>query len=218
MFTPQCLLCHRPAPKALCALCSAQVSALVHSRTEPLRRVPGTLVPIYSFASYHGVVRDLVRIAKGLRLERSELLDPWLWLAASRLGDSLLGLRPSLIVPLPEPRYGLDSRRRLARDFAQLLASQLQVPCHAQLLRHAWPLKSYFRTPQKERRRVMRVLEPPDFCVPRSSGALPEGERIVIVDDVCTTGETLRAAIKALSTQGITVSAAALLADTPSYG
>ncbi len=209
-----CVLCQKPSKNPLCQKCRVESTTLIHTRHEYPRLVPGTKIPLFSFSSYHGKVKELIHIAKSPRQEYSALVDPWLWLASQRLCSMIRVHQPQIIVPLPERRFGLDSRRRLARDFAQLLASQLGKPCSHDFLGYRNPFQEYLGEPQKLKTRWQRQTSPPQFSI---RNAPRERLRVLLVDDVCTTGESLRAAIKPLQLAGFQVSGAALLADTPAY-
>lgn len=213
----QCILCESSTRELVCLICQCETRALIHSRHELDRTIPGTSIPLFSFASYHGKMRKLVQIAKSQRIERSALVDEWLFFAAHRISESLRDLNFDLVVPIPERRFGWDSRRLLAQDLGYLIGSQLEIPCDTLLLKHSTVFKKYFWTPQKDRNRRERQLFAPSFGL-RGKGKLSRPLDIILVDDVCTTGQSLRAAIKPLQDAGFRVSAAALLADTPSYG
>lgn len=209
-----CLLCQKSSQPLLCARCERETLLLIHTRHLRDRKIPGTAVPLHSFVSYEGKVRDLIQIAKGTRLEKSQLLDPWLAWAAERMAESVRAAGSiDLVVPIPDRRFAFDGRRRLTHDLAQLIASWLQVPCMTSLLGYQNIWHEFLGKPQKEKNRWQRLLEAPSFATQRHS--LRVGSRLLLVDDVCTTGGSLRAAMDSLRRAGLEITAAAALADTP---
>lgn len=210
----RCLLCNSHSPSAICQKCDREILLSIHSRHEHERKIPGTEIPLISFSSYQGKIRQIIQIAKSQYIEKSALLDSWLYLAAQRLAESLQDEPNRLIVPLPERRNGFDSRRRLAKDLAFLLGSQLSAPIHHDLLRHdGWWFRWFGKT-QKEKNRWQRLTQAPRYKIAQTH--LPRAAtKIILVDDICTTGGTFRAAAKPLLEAGFEISAAVSLADTP---
>lgn len=214
MIYLSCLTCLKPSEQIVCKNCQVDISICVHTKLDTERKIPGTSVPLYSFASYEGKVQRLIQIAKGPYLEQSALLDPWLHFAARRLAESLKDHQVDMVVPLPEKRSILDSRRKLARDLGFLVASYLQVPTFCEILVNDNNVKELLRKPQKEKNRWQRLHTAPVFKIRIHQKPLNKS-RVLIVDDVCTTGGTMRAAIKTLEEEGFQVCASVSLADTP---
>lgn len=101
-------------------------------------------------------------------------------------------------------------KRRRRRGFdqaelvAQRVAAQLGVPCRRLLERDGDDL------PQTGRDRASRLHGPVFRASPRAAG-----ERVLVVDDVVTTGATLRSAADALHRAGASRVVRAALATTP---
>ncbi len=103
------------------------------------------------------------------------------------------------------PTSGRRLRRRgydQAELIARALSAELGLPCR-RLLRRIGP-----RAVQTGRTRIERVEQAPRFVARRTLGAA----RVLVVDDVVTTGATLRAAERALRRAGCQVATIAAAA------
>ncbi len=141
------------------------------------------------------VVQALVRDLKfrGLREAAQPLGD---WLAAY---ISLLPVRlfeESILVPLP-----LSVRRERARGFNQSLlltevvAGKLNLPCRPELLK-----RERHSRPQSELHSVEERKNNVRGCF--ASGSAVRGKKIILLDDVVTSGSTLREAALILRAAG----------------
>jgi len=123
--------------------------------------------------------------------------------------DALLNMLPDVVVPVP-----LHWRRRWVRKtnspdiLAARVASFLQIPCQVRLLRLNRNIAPQKGLKINERRRnladAFRVAKGYDI----------RGARVLLVDDVLTTGATCDAAAKVLKTAGATSVAVVVLART----
>ncbi|PSL38824.1 putative amidophosphoribosyltransferase [Labedella gwakjiensis] len=109
-----------------------------------------------------------------------------------------------LVVPIPSRRASM--RRRGYRPVA-LLARRAGVPLDARLRFARQPLDQ-LRLGRRERGENLRAAMVAD--------PLLDGRRVLIVDDVLTSGATVREAARAIDAVGGTVVGAAVLARTPS--
>ncbi len=123
---------------------------------------------------------------------------------AGPLGDLLArqilaaGLLPATLVPVPlHPRRERERGYNQARLLAVNVGNVLQLPVTNFLTRTraSSPQTSIIESPRARRRNVARVF------APRSTGA-PMPERIILIDDVLTTGATLSEAAAVLQAEG----------------
>ena len=182
-----CLLCDASIAQVLCAgVCSACWSMVPESVT----RVPGpsSLVETVSMGQYQGPLGELVRHAK-YRPQLS-VIDA----LGVRLGGALHGcVDVDLVTHVPTPWFrrwhrGFDQGERLGRA----VSMQTGIPFRDLLSRRHAEQQVGKRASERRKLPVsaFRVLP----------GQVPE--RVLLVDDVRTTGASLHAAARALSRRG----------------
>ena len=163
----------------------------------------------YSFGSYEGPLRKLIHIFKYAKVE--SLAQP--------LSRFLLQSLPreqnfDLIMPMP-----MHWRKRWERGFnqAELLAHPVakrygrKLATNLQRSRYTKPQAGLSESQRRENlRNCLRVARPQQVA----------GKRILVIDDVFTTGATLRAAASALKSAGASYVCALTLAraDRRTYG
>jgi ComF family protein len=200
LFTTRCAACDRLGPSP-CASCHA---GLRPPAPEP---DPPGLDGLVSLLRYDGPARPLVARIK-YRNQRATL-D---WLAsglADRVRGGLAGEAVDLVTwaPTTSPhrrRRGFDHGELLARAVAR----RLGVPARRLLTRDPGPAQT--GRPARARRQ-----QGPCFRCPRPP---PTSARVLVVDDVVTTGATLRAATQALRRAGCRQIVVACAARTPATG
>lgn len=199
LWPPTCAGCGRSLAAAhapagyRCGSCRA--------RGSPLHR----LVAVWSYQP------PLDRVVKALKFERLSFLGPEL--AREMLRAGLEPPAADLVAPVP-----LHWRRRLARGFDQAegiarpLADALGVPWARALRRvRATPAQTR-QTAGRGRRRNLRGA----FRARRHAPIA--GRRVLLIDDVVTTGATLEAAARALRRAGARRVEALVAARTPGPG
>ena len=182
-----CQACHLPSRRFLCSRCRGLL------RPAPERVLEGGIRVVAAF-EHMGVARDLVLGLKyrGLTTFADLVVDT----LAPRVA-------PVPVVPVPRTwsrqiRYGVDP----AQEIAIRLARKLGVP-KLDLL--SSPLHAPRRAGGDHHRPAPRFR----------AGTLPGG-RFMLVDDVVTTGATIRSAVESLGVERIALVIAANLADTVS--
>jgi predicted amidophosphoribosyltransferase len=196
---PRCLACRRLGPAllelGLCGSCRLRLESRANVDVRPVEGLDGLICA----TSYEGPALGLVSALKGggnpiAARASAELISA----ATGRLAEGVA------LVPV-----GPSRRRRLLRgaDPGEALAAALSAA-----LGVSWiPLLRRLGTGrQRGRSREARLTDPPRFAV---IGTPPR--RSLLVDDVVTTGGTLRSAASTLCSAGCESVSAAVLARTP---
>jgi ComF family protein len=194
LATPRCLRCAQPlaaatsTPAFLCLTC---------------RHCPPAYDLLVAIWSYEPPLDSVIR---GLKFSRLPYLGRHL---AGPLGDRLRQERLTLGAVVPVP---LHWRRQLSRGYNQAeeiarpLARSLGLPL-VRALSRCRPTRPQARLPLAERGEDLDQA----FRVRKSV----RGQRVLLVDDVMTTGATLQAAASCLKSAGALAVIAAVAARTP---
>lgn len=214
VIPPTCLACLMPLSQhdSVCASCWADISFIRAPLCDRLGLpmpfdTGGTMIsaaaaanpPNYdrarAVAHYSGVMRDLILAFKyGDTHHGRKLFGRWLTAAGAELIENC-----DVIVPVPMHR-----RRLLARRFNQaaILARELARTSgrtyRPQLLLRKRPTPAQVGLTRNQRRRNLAGA----FAVPPNQLKHITGQRILLVDDVITTGSTLNACARALRRAG----------------
>jgi ComF family protein len=182
---PRCGACAAPcaADEAICAVCAAELSSARRGETV----IPG-VGPVIWAAPYGGVARELVG---ALKFQRRLGLGAVL---AESIAIALGPCPPAIAVVAVPAAPG--RRRRRGFDPAELIAEALAARLG---LAAAAPLRRADGPRQVGRRRAERLLAPPRIWPVAGAPA-----RVLLVDDVLTTGATLKACASALRRSGAT--------------
>lgn len=144
---------------------------------------------------YAGVAREMVQ---GLKYHDRTDLAPWMAGWMRRAGAELIA-DAEVIVPVP-----LHWRRFFRRQFnqsaelARALARQTGLPFEPSVLRRVKPTRQQVGLERREREENVRAA----FRVPPEAEIQIAGRSVLVVDDVFTTGATLRSAARALKKGG----------------
>lgn len=199
-FQTRCVGCRAWGAEAVCAPCATTLPAFSPTTCSrcrgalspcPLCDDQGALATVYAVAPYAGLLRDAVL---GLKFEARHDLADWL---GARMADALPpGSGHGVLVPVPMSaerlrQRGFNQAEWLARGM-QRRRPDLQKASH-------WLSRPRHTPRQVGQGREDRWASMRDaFAAPRDV----HGQRILLVDDVLTTGATLSWAADALRRAG----------------
>lgn len=226
IYPPQCLICStRFDPHGPHSLCPACIQSLSTDPFSTCPRCSSSIGPHVAaedgcskcrderfafegarrFGIYDGSLKAAVLQMKNLGGESLAETLGSLWAERDRLAFGKLGT--DVVVPVP-----LHWRRRVTRGYSQsaavaaFLARGLNRPFHGNWLKRikATP-KQFTQSPTARRENLKDAFRPTPWCRVR-------GKRVLLVDDVLTTGATCHEAAKALKAAGAAQVWAAILA------
>jgi len=214
LFPPVCAGCRRQVsqPGALCARCWPKLRFLekpwcavmgtpfTHDMGEGFLSAEAIANPppfdrARAAVVYAGVARDMVR---GLKYGDRTDLAPWMARWMARAGAELLS-DADLVVPVPLHWWRFLGRRfnqsaELARAIARLSGKQFAP----QAVRRVKRTRQQVGLTSLQRQDNVRAA----FRVPEDQKILVRGRRVLVVDDVYTTGATVSALAKSLKRAG----------------
>jgi predicted amidophosphoribosyltransferase len=203
----RCAGCGRPG-RGVCPPCRRAVEA---GRVAPRVRA-GIATPLWSAGDYVEPLPDLIAQAKDhARWPVITLLGARLALAVAGLADQVGATGPGLLVPFPSQpavvrRRGLDFTRALAEAAAAWLGRVGLAARVHRGLRHARVVRdqSHLTTEDRQANLAGSLV----------AGPLPAAGWLFVVDDVVTTGASLREAVRALAQAGRPADGLATVAAT----
>lgn len=155
--------------------------------------------PDYDKARAACVHADIARqLVTRLKYGDQTDLAPWMARFMARAGAQLLG-EADIIVPVPLHRLRLWLRRyNQSAELARALAGLSDVPMQAELLIRTRRTKPQVGLSATQRQSNVRNV----FAVPDDRRIAIQGRKVVLVDDVLTTGATVNAAARTLKRAG----------------
>ena len=140
------------------------------------------------------------RIVHRLKYKDDTSLAPWLARWMVRAGRELVA-DADVVVPVPLHRARLIQRRfNQSAELARAIARQTELDYEPRLLRRTRNTKRQVGLGNAERRRNVQGA----FAVPDTAVGNLAGRRVLLVDDVLTTGATASAATRTLRRAGAT--------------
>ncbi len=203
-FCADCLSGFRPLPEARCPVCALPYPAGSHSSHRCGRCTvnPPSFSKVYPLGLYQHQLREAIHQFK---FNQKVGLDRPL---AQLLNRIIVDLTATLIVPVPLHRKRLQQRSYnqallLARELARLK----KIPLAKDLLQKTVETPAQQELTARERERNLKQA----FQVKEAL----DGERILLVDDVLTTGATAVACSRVLLAAGAAEVQVAVLARAP---
>lgn len=216
VYPPSCVACQSGVaePHGLCADCWSRMSFITPPLCERLGTpfaidLGGRLIspqamadpPVFARAravsGYDEVARELIhRLKYGDRLELARAMGGMMLLAGRELSAEA-----DIVVPVPLHRVRLWQRRfNQAAALAAVVARGAGLPMRADLLKRVKATRPQIGLSRNERAENLQG------ALRAAAGARPylEGRRVLLVDDVLTTGATANAAARALLRAGAT--------------
>ncbi len=209
-----CIGCNRPAAASggLCAACWHQLRLI----EKPYCRVLGSPFavdigdeilcagaiaepPVFERLRAVAIYQDLaVRLVSDLKFADRTDLAPWLARWMIRAGAELVN-DCDVVVPVPLHRSRLLLRRfNQSAELARAIARQAKVKFAPQYLTRTRRTRRQIGLGANERRRNLAGA----FCVADGEKANVAGKRVLLIDDVYTTGATASAATRAMLRAG----------------
>jgi ComF family protein len=199
MFQTQCPLCDRPSTAIFCKDCDRRVQSCQNLVADV--RISG-LPPLYGWGNYEGALKQ--SLAR-LKYERCSLL-------AEPLGQGLAKLWLDLgpqdfnlgVVPIPlhgdrQRQRGYNQAELIARSFCQVTG----MPLRPNGLIRTQATTAQFGLSRRERYQNLSNV----FEVGADLKKYPNPRNLVLVDDIFTTGATLKSATETLQQAGFKVTA-----------
>ncbi|MEM9540199.1 MAG: ComF family protein [Cyanobacteria bacterium P01_E01_bin.42] len=204
-LTAACPLCDRPAEDILCQACEKQLQR--HRLAQPAASWQGEL-PLLVWGSYGGILKRAIAAMK--YENRPEIAE----LFGELLGRAWLDASPSLpkmvVVPLPmnpekRQQRGFDQAELIARNFCY----QTGLPLKCQGLQRVKKTQPLFDLNPRERELMMQDA----FALGQDFQKQRPRLSVLLVDDIFTTGNTVKSGARTLSRSGIRVGGVAAVAS-----
>lgn len=221
LLRSQCEVCRQWSSGRLCADCIERFAAPVPRCGRCARRWPGGPAPCGDCLRSPPPVQSCVCVADYAfpwdRLIASfkfrglvELAGPLAAPLAARV--AWLPVQASMVLPVPlSPRRLADRGYNQAWELARRVARRLGLPARCDLLRRTRETAHQADLPRPQRLQNLRDA----FQVAPQAAALLSGRHVALVDDVMTTGATVREAALALQRAGAAAVSVWVLARTP---
>ena len=196
----ECLASFTPIPKRACEVCGQPIESF-YTEAEAGLRCPNCAPPRYAFrrARSLAIYEDaLVSAVLILKYRQMEPLGKWFGRRLAELVQSQgAAYESDVVVPVPLHRDRLRERGfNQAALLAAPLAKTLKLPCKPTLL---------MRTRERPQKRVLSIEERWEAvrgAFATRPGSQVDKQRVLLVDDVLTTGATLDACARALLDSG----------------
>ena len=205
-----CPLCQRQTQDIICSYCDKKIQANYLPVWETKKA--GNL-PVFAWGKYEGYLKRAIACLKYEdKPELGVILGEWLgqsWL------DTPQGKKISRLTVVPIPLHhhklklrGFNQSTKIAQGFCQVTGYSLQPQV---LMRRRNTEAMFGLNPQQRQANVQNA-----FVVNKNFHSKTARSKILLLDDIYTTGSTIREADKALTQSSIDVCAAAIVANVSS--
>jgi ComF family protein len=200
----QCSLCDRPSGKVFCQDCTQRLHACRYPAS--VLQI-SNLPPLYGWGYYDGALKQsLARLKYGGHPLVAEPLGQWLaqlWLEIGPLEENLVA------IPIPlhgdrQQQRGYNQAELIARSFCEVTG----IPLQANGLTRTQSTAAQYGLARQARYQNLANVFQVDATLQRHS----KSKAILLVDDIFTTGATLKSATDTLQQQGFRVAAVVTVA------
>lgn len=211
IFRPNCGLCGKVSEKYVCPYCDRQLSAC--QAAEPIQADPNlpSSILLFAWGVYEQTLKQAIarckynnqpKIAFHLGIRMGEV-----WQSLPQTRNLKLPVIPVPMYPEKQKARGFNQAEELAKGFCQVT----DLPYQPQWLTRVKNTTPQMQTKSKEEREA-NLQQAFQARVPSDRRT----QSVIILDDIYTTGTTIREAIKALQTQGVWTASVVVLAR-PSF-
>lgn len=192
-----CPLCDRPTPVEFCEYCQKQLQRC--QLKNPSQLWQGEL-PLFIWGNYGGTLKQAIAVLKyENKLEIARPLGHWLgksWLKSPSICQKKLTVVPIPLHSAKLQQRGFNQAELIAKSFCEYTGYK-QQPLGLERIRET---EAQFKlTPQQREENLADAFIVGKSLVQKSTSP------VLLVDDIYTTGATVRAAAAALRRQGIEV-------------
>ncbi|MDY7021503.1 MAG: ComF family protein [Cyanobacteriota bacterium] len=206
-FKSNCPLCDRPADTQLCEYCQKQILRCQF----PSRKQFSAEVPLFIWGQYKGMLkRAIVAMKYNNHPEIAQPLGDWLaqaWLSSFDLETQRLVVVPIPMFPEKQKKRGFNQAELIARSFCQTA----DIPLKSQGLERIRNTEAQFGLSAQQRQQNLKDAFRVGKQLRQSSG-----NSVLILDDIYTTGATIKSAISAFEKHQIKVAGILAIATTKS--
>ncbi len=206
-FKPPCPLCDRPAEAQLCVYCQRQI---LRCQIPPRKQIYGE-IPLLVWGKYQGALKQaIIALKYNNHPEIAQPLGYYLadaWLKIPTLPDQPLVVVPIPMFPEKQKKRGFNQAELIAHHFCQVTG----FPLKAHGLERVRDTQAQFSLSVQERQdnlkdafRLGKDLRKTKNC------------SVLIVDDIYTTGATVKAAILTFKKHQIQVAGILAIASSKS--
>lgn len=206
-FKPPCPLCDRPAEAQLCVYCQKQI---LRCQIPPRKQISGE-IPLLVWGQYKGALKQAIIALK--YNNHPEIAQPLgYYLADAWLKTPTLADQPLLVVPIPmfpekQKKRGFNQAELIAHHFCQVTG----FPLKSQGLERVRDTQAQFSLSVQERQDNLKEA----FRLGKDLRKT-KNSSVLIIDDIYTTGATVKAAISTFKKHQIQVAGILAIASSKS--